>query len=227
MTATLSPPEAAETEQRLDLHGLSWVQYIAIAEALSERRGLRMAYLDGSLTLLTVSRGHDRHSDLVDTILKAVAQGCRVVFDVSGSATLRLEGVVAGVEPDRSYYFGANAVRMGAIEAIDLTTQPPPDLAVEVEVTHSADRSMMIYARLGVPEIWRLNANRGKLGFWSLGAGGEYTRVERSRFLPVLEPGDVLAQLELARTMSSYLEWLDQLPGWVRDTLLPRHAEGR
>ena len=38
---------------------------------------------------------------------------------------------------------------------IDLTIDPPPDLAVEVDFTSPSDRKLGIYGCLGVPELWR------------------------------------------------------------------------
>lgn len=228
MGATRTPPGAKTVgeEQRLDLGGIGWRQYVAIGDALADRRGLKMTYIDGSLTLLTLSPPHDRYADHLDALLKAVARGFGIVFDVSGSATLRREGAEVGVEPDRAYYFGAHAVLMGGFAEIDLDNQPPPDLAIEVEVSHPADRVMAIYARLGIPEVWRLDVPKNSIRFWSLREDGVYVPSGRSRYLPMLSPQDVLSQLELARTVVPFSSWLDQLPGWVRDELASRPDRG-
>ena len=42
------------------------------------------------------------------------------------------------------------------LKRIDLRRDPPPDLVIEVDVTHSSVPRMPIYAALGVPEVWRL-----------------------------------------------------------------------
>ncbi|MGB3613506.1 MAG: Uma2 family endonuclease, partial [Elainellaceae cyanobacterium] len=39
----------------------------------------------------------------------------------------------------------------------DLATDPPPDLAIEVDYSSKSLNRFPIYARLGVPEIWRFN----------------------------------------------------------------------
>ena len=57
MSATLAAPAVIEQEQRLDLAGVSWQQYVQIADALPERRGLKIIYLDGRLTFVTVRDG--------------------------------------------------------------------------------------------------------------------------------------------------------------------------
>ena len=226
MTAILAEPDLFEGEQCLVLSGVDWDQYVTISDAFPERRGLRMIYNDGSLTLLTLSRRHDWFADYLDSIVKAVAVGCGIEIDVAGSATLRLEGNKAGVEGDRTYYFGAHAEMMSGPIDIDLTTQPPPDLAIEVEVTHAADEAVATYARLKVPEVWRYHARRRALAFLVLGEDGSYQPVPRSRNLPLLAPEDVLAQLKLAEETNSFSRWSSQLNEWVRITFLPRVEGG-
>lgn len=227
MPATAIEPrvEVEEAEQHLVLYGIEWDQYITINDALPDRRGLRMIYIDGSLTFLTLSRRHDWFVDYLDSIIKAVAIGCAIEMDVAGSATFRVEGKKSGVEGDRTYYFGPNAEIMSGPLDIDLSTQPPPDLAIEVEVTHAADKAVTTYARLKVPEVWRFDARRVTLAFLVLGEQGSYQPAPRSRNLPLLTPGDVLAQLKLAEETNSFSRWSAQLNEWVRATLLPR-AEG-
>lgn len=228
MGTTLTPPEIETTdgEQRLVLSGVLWEQYVAIADALPDRPNLRMIYIDGSLTFLILSRRHDRYEDQLDNLIKAVARAFDIVYDVSGSATLRREGVGVGVEPDRAYYFGDHAFLMCGFIEIDLDSQPPPDLIIEVEVSHPADRAMAIHSRLGVPEVWRYDVRKNTLGFYSLSEVGAYISIGRSRYLPMLGPADVLAQLELGKSVVPFSRWLDQLSDWVRDELAPRLDRG-
>lgn len=61
---------------------------------------------------------------------------------------------------------------------IDLRVDPPPDLAVVVDVTSSSLDRMSIYASLGVAEVWRLE--HPTLTFHALGAERKYTAIGRS-----------------------------------------------
>ncbi len=106
---------------------------------------------------------------------------------------------------------------------IDLTNQPPPDLAIEVEVTHIADAAMKVWGRLGVPEIWRFEPDEWTFGFWLRQEDGTYVECPRGLAFPSLEAADVLSQMRLVEEMGS-ARWFRQLPRWVRDTLLPRNA---
>ena len=40
---------------------------------------------------------------------------------------------------------------------IDLSVDPPPDLVVEVDITHTDINKNALYASMGVPEFWRFN----------------------------------------------------------------------
>src|SRR3954452_15608216 len=98
MPTTLAEPGLFTGEQSLVLWGVDWDQYVTINDAFPDRRGLRMIYLDGSLTLLTLSRRYDWFEYQLDKIVMAVALGCGIEQEVAGSATFRLEGKKAGVE---------------------------------------------------------------------------------------------------------------------------------
>ena len=105
--------------------------------------------------------------------------------------------------------------------SIDLTNQPAPDLAIEVEVTHSADDAIKVWGLLGVPEVWRLDASQWTLVFGVRRDDGTYAPSTHSLAFPVLEPSDVLAQIRVAEKLGAS-RWHRKLEGWVRDVLLPR-----
>lgn len=63
-----------------------------------------------------------------------------------------------GIEPDQCFYIQNEAVVRGK-KRIDLAFDPPPDLAIEIDVTSRTHPS--IYEALKVPELWRFE--KGKL----------------------------------------------------------------
>jgi Uma2 family endonuclease len=222
-TTTLIAPKVVEPEPCLVLYRIGWDQYLEIARALPEQPNLRMTYVDGRLTLLSPLRHHDWVSRRLSQLVVAVADSCGILWEDAGGATFRREEKRGGVEGDETFYFGEHAKQMRGSKNIDLTTQPPPDLAIEVEVTHPADDSMLVYGRLGVPEVWRVDVTRETVGFWVRQDDGTYAAADRSQALPLLEPVDILEQLRLAEELGSAL-WNTQLGGWVRDVLLPRRG---
>jgi Uma2 family endonuclease len=92
-----------------------------------------------------------------------------------------------GLEPDECYYV-ANERRVRGKRKLDLKKDPPPDLAVEVEVTRKILDRLEAYSKLGVREIWRLDGK--SVTFLKL-TGGEYRSIKRSLAFPTISPDDV------------------------------------
>jgi Uma2 family endonuclease len=69
---------------------------------------------------------------------------------------------------------------------LDLTLDPPPDLAIGVEVTRRSESSLPIYAKIGVPEVWRYNGRKIWIG--RLRENGTYAECDASPSLPMLTP---------------------------------------
>lgn len=87
-----------------------------------------------------------------------------------------------GAEPDSSYYI-QNELLVRDKENIDLATDPPPDLVLEVEYSRSAINKFGLYAAMGIPEFWRYNGS--VLRVYTLEAG-QYSEVQTSpTFAPV------------------------------------------
>ncbi len=211
----------AEAEPCLVLDQIRYDQYQAINDAFGDRHNPRMIFANGRLILLSPSRLHDWFAWRLDFFVAAVATGCGIELEVSGSATYRHPDRDAGAEGDRAYYFAAHAELMRGPQEIDLTTQPPPDLVIEVEHTHPADHAVLVWGRIGVPEVWRYNVRRRAVSFWSRRDDGSYVQIEESLGLPGLKPADVDEQMRLAESLGT-TRWLAQLNDWVRDALLPR-----
>lgn len=223
-TVTETPTTLQGGGQFVELPNISWAQYVAISEAIGERPNPRLIYLDGSLEIVVTSRHHDWYAERLAQLTVEVASVCRIPWEDAGTATYQREKKEAAVEGDKTFYLGPNAEIMRGSVNIDLDTQPPPDLAIEVEVSHSANRAMKVWGRLGVPEVWRFDPQRDKIGFWKRREDGTYEPIDHSLGLPALTPADVLDQMKLAESLGSS-EWFDQLRAWVRATVLPRLGE--
>ena len=105
-------------------------------------------------------------------------------------------------------------------EQIDLAHCPPPDLAVEVDITSSSLDRFSIYTDLGVPEIWRCDGR--SLTIYSLDEG-EYKICDRSVALPLLQANDITRFLELrfpkqeTQTAVGENSLVKQLRQWLRN----------
>lgn len=63
-----------------------------------------------------------------------------------------------GLEADECYWI-QNESQMRGKKEFDLDVDPPPDLALEIDITHSSLDRMAIYAGLKILEVWRLEGN--------------------------------------------------------------------
>jgi len=207
------------------LPGVSWEGYVAINNAVVNPRGLRMIYCDGRLTLATTSRKHDWYAERMAELVKVLAEQLGIHWEAGGGATYRREEMNSGVEGDQTFYFGEHAELMKGPQDIDLTVQPPPDLAIEVEVSHSADNAMVVWGRLGVPEVWRFDPIADKFGFWLRQSDGTYMRSESGTAFPMLTRSDVVGQMQLADQLGAG-RWNLPLGVWVREVIVPRQRGG-
>jgi Uma2 family endonuclease len=228
MSVTLASPPIAETEvseQRFVMEGIRWDVYVTICDALEEHSGVRMIYNDGRLIFVGKSRLHEQLAEFLGHLVMAVAAYLEIDCEPSGEATFRLRKKAAGLEGDRTFHFGANAERMRGLRNYDFEVDPPPDLAIEVEASHPADDAIAAWGRLGVPEVWRFDAATSTCTFWNRRDGETYEQVVRSKFLPMLDPSDVVFQLRLVAELGSS-NWYRQLEDWVRDVIRPRLEGG-
>jgi Uma2 family endonuclease len=79
------------------------------------------------------------------------------------------------------------------VEQINLAQFPPPNLALEVDITRSSLDRFSIYADLGVPEIWHYDER--SLTIYQL-RGSQYLPHNQSLALPLLRAEDITQLLE-------------------------------
>ncbi len=108
---------------------------------------------------------------------------------------------------------------MSSKRQLDLAVDPCPDLAIEVDVSHSSLERLPIFAAVGIPEIWRLAA--GSLQFLHLQPDGTYQVRDRSLAFPALPPAEVSKVLEQGRAAGD-TAWIKTFRAYVREKLLPQ-----
>ena len=103
---------------------------------------------------------------------------------------------------------------MAGVRQLDLKFHPPPDLAIEVDVTSSSLDRFGIYAKLGVAELWRLDGD--DLQFHILGANKAYSAVATSSTFPGITPADLMAFVIQARRVADQNVTTDAFEVWLR-----------
>jgi Uma2 family endonuclease len=140
---------------------------------------------------------HGWYERLLEDLIRAACQIVGVRLEKCGGATWKRPSLSKGVEADASYYI-ENAGRIIGKRRIDLESDPPPDVVVEVEVTTNSDYKLPVYAALKVPEVWRYDGQSFR--FYRL-EKGKYVQAPASRFLQGLA-GQMLADaLEAGKTI--------------------------
>jgi Uma2 family endonuclease len=180
----------------MHLYDVPWDEYSRLLRLFAESPGVRLNYDHGELEIMSPLLQHDDDSRLFVFFVQALAQHAGLPFKLGGSTTLRRRLKQKGLEPDECFWL-ANAPKLAGKRRLDLRTDPPPDLAVEVEVTRSSLNRFAIYAALGIPEVWRLR--KGRLTFHSLNDAGRYKEVETSRSFAWVTPAFILGFLEKAQ----------------------------
>ncbi|MGH7214570.1 MAG: Uma2 family endonuclease, partial [Tepidisphaeraceae bacterium] len=151
MTLIDKPKDARAAQPREGQHFVfpeaDWALYEQIGQRLADRR-VFVTFYKGRLEIVTISFLHERIVGLLITIVRVLAEETDTPLAGAGMATLRRRELDEGVQADASFYI-ANEATMRGSKQIDLDTDPPPDLAIEVEVTSRLGARKTIYQDLG------------------------------------------------------------------------------
>jgi Uma2 family endonuclease len=214
---------ATDTRDRIDqavqatvLHGITWKTYLKLRDNEHNYR-IRMTYLDGTLILMSPQQIDDNSGWLLALVVSTVTEMLRIPCLGTMTTTLRRKGdrprKGSGKEPDFGFYFRDKEPMIRGKEDIDLDVDPPPDLAIEVDNKADSSRALKLYARLGVPEVWRYKPREKTLWFGRL-VGDHYESIDRSLNLPRLTPALVVQALEEAERVGE-TDWKPWLRAWA------------
>ena len=167
---------------RVVLHNLNWQQFETLLQTLGEHRSARVAYDFSTLEIMTPLPEHERHKDKISEVIKDIAEILNLEYDCLGSTTWKRETQLAGVEPDNCFYF-QNESRIRGLSRFNLEQDPPPDLALEIDLTNKSLNRRPIYARLGIPEIWNYDIEQAQLTIYQLNEDS-YSISETSSIFP-------------------------------------------
>ncbi|HEV3083847.1 MAG TPA: Uma2 family endonuclease [Gemmataceae bacterium] len=205
-------------EQRFLIRAIEWQTYRTISEALKGRH-LRLTYDQGNLELMTISGTHGNCSRLLGRFVFVLAEEYNRTVRSFGDMTCASEELDRGVEPDESFYL-TNEPVVRDKEEIDLATDPPPDLMLEIDIRRSSRTRMAIYAAMRVPEVWQFNGET--LHVWRLDADGNYVSSDTSQYFPSL-PISELAVFLQRRTQMDEVSLVRSFRAWVGDQLAKKN----
>ncbi|SKB12298.1 conserved hypothetical protein [Planktothrix sp. PCC 11201] len=186
------------TEHRADrvvLYNISWQQFENLLIDLGQTRATRIAYDNGTFEIMTPLPEHEYYKEAIGISIQDIAEELNINYESYGSTTWKREARLAGIEPDNCFYFQNEAKIRGRLE-LNLNQDPPPDLALEIDMTHKSLNRFPIYARLGIPEIWCYDS--GELKIYQL-QQETYREVETSSVFPILRVQEIPTIIEQYR----------------------------
>ena len=207
MIATLIP-----AEQRTVLQNISWETFETLLAETGEHRGSRFAYECGILEIMSPLIEHESYKSIFGNLVIVLAEELGIEIKSAGSTTLKLKSANCGIELDNCYYI-QNEIAFRGKQTLDLTTDLPPDLAIEIDITSTSVNKLEIYAYLGVPEIWIYNGR--VLQFYQL-LEKQYTEREFSFAFPLISATEINQFIEQSKTMGE-IALIKLFRTWVRN----------
>jgi Uma2 family endonuclease len=177
-----------EPGQKVTLQPVSWQGFEEILSKLGEQRSSRIAYANGILEIMAPLPEHERSKVLIVDLVKTLLKAQKRQWEPLGSTTFKREGMAAGIEPDDCFYIQNYKAVIGK-NRLDLTVDPPPDLALETDLTSKTE--LDAYEALRVPELWIYE--RGKLKINVL-REGRYVESETSPTFPGIAVVEIIPQ---------------------------------
>ena len=197
------------SDQTVVLKGVRWDTYERLLNDQQDACGTRLSYDCGTLEIMSPSSEHERINDTIRLLFQLFASEMEIDVVAVGSTTFKRQDLLKGFEPDASFYtHHADAIR--SKDKIDLKVDPPPDVVVEIEVTHRM-KKLSIFAAAGVPEVWVYRNDQIEiLGLES----NRYHKRTESLSLPGVADNTLTEFLRSSRTMKSPA-WIRSIRDWV------------
>ncbi|MGK7918505.1 MAG: Uma2 family endonuclease [Trichodesmium sp.] len=169
----------------ITLNDLTWEQFEAfLEEKEAQKIKTRIAYIQGTLTIMSPLPAHERPHRIISDIVKILLDSQERDWEEFGSTTFKNKAKKIGLEPDTCFYIQIS-LKMRPRLRIDLTVDPPPDLAIKVDVTSKT--TLGIYEALEVPELWIYTEEKFTIKVFTDGLYVESSISPTFPDLPILE----------------------------------------
>ena len=197
---------------QLLLKDITWQMFETLLTELGESRSSRLSYSKGTLEIMVPCMEHEVNKVLISDLVKILLEELDIEFWPLGSTTFKKENMAQGIEADNCFYIQNEAAVRGK-NRIDLETDPPPDLAIEIDLTSRTQLNN--YEALGVPELWRYNGRQLEI---SVLQDGKYIKGDRSLQFPNFPIAHLIPQyLEQSKTAGRNVA-MKAFRCWVRSS---------
>jgi Uma2 family endonuclease len=215
-TVTTEYSSRAELSDYLYLPEVSWQTYVNLRrESDDSGRHLRITFDRGEMEIMSPSRKHEYKKRFIGRMIETYTEELNTPISSVGSTTFKDELKQKGLEPDECYYV-QNEALVRDLEEIKLGVDPPPDLAIEIDITTTVVKRLPIYAAFAFPEIWRYR--KGVIEVHLLGDDGQYQISNSSKCFPKL-PITKLTEFLSQAGQTDETTWIRSFRAWVRESL--------
>ncbi|OCQ95717.1 hypothetical protein BCD64_09815 [Nostoc sp. MBR 210] len=179
----------------------NWQDYQRMVSVLGDRAIPRIKYRPGEILLMAPLPEHGRDTGVLALVAVTILDYLNRKYDSFTPITMSLPEV-SGIEPDFCFYIENWQSAVGK-SRIDWQNDPPPDLAIEIDVNSYTDiNDYLVYK---VPEVWLLRNQQ--LLIYRL-QGENYTLSESSYFPNIPEIVQQCFQIAREDTTSEAIRWL-------------------
>ncbi|NJN85642.1 MAG: Uma2 family endonuclease [Leptolyngbyaceae cyanobacterium SL_7_1] len=198
---------------------INWAEFEEILRELGENRNARIAYSQATLEIMVPLPEHERAIVVIADLVKIVLRiQCRPWESLRSSTFKRLN--MAGVEPDDCFYIQNQQAVIGK-NRLDLSIDPPPDLAIESDVTSKTRTDA--YLAIAVPELWIYDAGILRIKVLQ---GDRYVDSSISPTFPDLPIPELVAKTVERATQIGTSQALLEFEDWLNDSREPSREKG-
>ena len=195
------------------LCGVRWETYESLLADMQDSHAAQFAYDRGVLEIMAPSYEHDNLKHIIAVLVEVLAGELEIDIEGGGSTTFRRQDLARGFEPDECFYI-QHAERVRGKKQIDLAQDPPPDLIIEIDITSPSLNKFLIFAALGIPEVWRHDGAR--VAIFTL-VDDDYVERAESVVLPKVTSA-ILTELIDAGRQLKRPAWLRRVRAWARSS---------
>jgi Uma2 family endonuclease len=209
MAMAARPVESAS--QCVVLQGVSWETYERLLADFRDSHAVHLTYDQGALEILVPSAKHEEPNRALALLIEMLALALDIDIRNLGSTTFKRDDLSRGFEPDSCFYI-QQAAQIRGKDDIDLAVDPPPDLVIEVDITHPSLDKLPLYAAVGVTEVWRYDG--ASVTIHTL-AQEAYIASETSQVLPGVTSA-ILSQFIAESRQLRRPDWLRRVREWAQ-----------
>ena len=195
----------------------TWDEYEAMLHLVG-KRPIRVTYDGEKMEIVSPVWRHGRVSYLLGRLIDILTEEREVAVEAVDPVTFKSPDTRQGIEPDKCYYLGDHAALVRGKERLIMGQDPPPDLVIEADVTHSSLDRLAIYAALGIREVWRFNNDT--LEFLHLQSDKTYQVRDTSLHFPEV-PRDMIAEFLNQAPTQDKTAWVRTFRAYVRSRQNP------